>query len=479
MNAIVRQARQSISLVGQVVGAAQRRVADGTGTIYNDDTLQFLEPVDQITEASAPRFMRSTLYVIVAMFVTGLIISSIVKIDLVVVGRGTLVTEHAPMVLQPFDRSIIRDVQVRPGDTVHKGQVLATLDSTFAQADLSSLSNQQRGVKARTERIEAELADRPFDPGVNATSEELLQATLYHEHMNQFKSRLNALDEDINGLSANIRTTEEDHTSLEKELQVVKEVEGMRSQLLASQNGSKLNFLEAQTMRMRAERDVQDAGNHLKEMQHGMQQKKAERQAFIDEWRRDLTEALVAARTEASQIDQGLNKASLVNNLIAVTAPDDGVVLDVARKSVGSIVSAGEALVTIAPSASRLVADITINSGDIGYIHAGEDVVVKVDAFPYQRHGFLPGKLLFVTEQSTPTGVSAEAGESAVGGASGGAAHRGRVELANTDLRNLPSGAGLIPGMTLSAEIKVGSRRAITFFVYPLVKGLGESLREP
>jgi HlyD family secretion protein len=479
VNAIVKQARQSITVVGRVVSAAQRRVADGTGNTFSDDTLQFLEPIDQITEASPPRFMRSTLYVILAMVLTGLVISSIVKIDLVVVGRGTLTTEHAPMVLQPFDRSIIRDVQVRPGDTVHKGQVLATLDSTFAQADLSTLTSQQRGVTARIERIQAELADQPFDPGTKATAEELLQATLYHENMNRFRSRISALDQDINGLAANIRTTEEDRASLDKELQVAKEVEGMRGQLLASQNGSKLNFLEAQTMRMRAERTVQDAGNRLKEMQYAMQSKKAERQAFVDEWRRDLTEALVAARTEETQIDQGMSKASLVNNLVMLTAPEDGVVLDVVRKSVGSIVGAGEALVTIAPSSSRLVADITINSGDIGYIHAGENVVLKVDAFPYQRHGLLNGKLLFVTEQSFATGQDPDAGSSAVGSPSGGAAHRGRVELTNTDLRNLPPGAGLIPGMTLSAEIKVGSRRAITFFVYPLVKGFGESLREP
>jgi hypothetical protein len=149
VNAIVKQARQSITVVGRVVSAAQRRVADGTGNTFSDDTLQFLEPIDQITEASPPRFMRSTLYVILAMVLTGLVISSIVKIDLVVVGRGTLTTEHAPMVLQPFDRSIIRDVQVRPGDTVHKGQVLATLDSTFAQADLSTLTSQQRGGAGR------------------------------------------------------------------------------------------------------------------------------------------------------------------------------------------------------------------------------------------------------------------------------------------------------------------------------------------
>ena len=114
---------------------------------------------------------------------------------------------------------------------------------------------------------------------------------------------------------------------------------------------------------------------------------------------------------------------------------------------------------------------------EIGYIHDGEEAVVKVDAFPYQRHGFLAGKLTFVSEQSFASGAAP--GDSAVGSASAGAVHHGRIELTNTDLRNLPPGAGLIPGMTMSAEIKVGARRAITFFLYPLLRGMGESLREP
>lgn len=465
MNALVRQAGK----IGQFVTSLQKRVAESNSSAFAADALPFLDPVDQITEAQAPRFVRSILYIVATMVVLAIVISSIVKIDLVVVGRGALTTEHAPMVLQPFDRSIIREVRVNPGDTVKKGQVLATLDPTFAQADLSSLSVQQRGVRAHIERIEAELADRPFDPGSGATAEEQLQATLYREHMAQFKSRTSSLDEEINGLSTSIRSTEDDRQSLEKQLQVAREVENMRAQLLQSQNGSKLSFLDAQTIRMRTEREMQDSASHLQELQHTLQSKKAERQSFADGWRRDLTEELVTARAQAAQIDQGLSKASLVNNLVEVTAPEDGVVLEVARKSVGSIVSAGESLVTIAPSDSKLIADITIGSGDIGYIHSGEEVVVKVDAFPYQRHGYLKGKLQFVSEESFKNGADA----------AGGAVHRGRVELENTDLKNLPTGAGLIPGMTLSAEIKVGSRRAITFFIYPLIGGMGESLREP
>jgi len=285
-------------------------------------------------------------------------------------------------------------------------------------------------------------------------------------------------EEDQQRLAAQIKTTEDDRASLLKQLDYAKDVENMRSQLVQSQFGSKLSLLDAQTLRVRTERDYQDAANRLVELQHAVLSKRAERQNYIDEWRRQILENLQAAQTEATKANEAMSKATLINDLVVVTAPADGVVLDVAKRSVGSIIREAEPLITIVPTDAPLVADITISSSDVGHIRPGDEVVVKVDAFPYQRHGLLKGRLLYVSEESF---AMAEAGGDAQSGAgrAAGAVHRGRVALLDTKLANLPTGAHLIPGMTVSAEIKVDSRRVIGFFIYPLTRGLGESLREP
>lgn len=54
-----------------------------------------------------------------------------------------------------------------------------------------------------------------------------------------------------------------------------------------------------------------------------------------------------------------------------------------------------------------------------------------------------------------------------------------RVTLADARLRNAPPDFHLTPGMTATAEIKVGSRRLITYLLYPFLRGLNESFREP
>ncbi len=478
------------NLPSRVLGALQtlpRHMRGARGLLvirYQPTVMQeaipFLNPIDGICEQAPPVFMRSAHYIIVALFLAALTLASVAKVDTVVVGSGTLTTESPPIILQPIDRGIIRELRVKTGDVVTKGQVLAVLDPTFAHADFASLEVQQRSLGAQVHRLEAELNNKEFDIGPSPTADEMLQMSLYRPRQDQYKSRLRVFDEDLQRLTATVRMTEDDRLSLAKQLEYAKELEGMRAALLQSQNGSKLSYLDAQTLHVRTEREYQDAVNRLIELQHGIQSKSAERQGFVDEWRRQVLEGLVSSRAEISKVGESLSKASLLNDLVVVTAPADGVVLEVAKRSVGSIMREAEPLVTIVPANAPLVADITVSSSEVGNIKSGDEVVVKVDAFPYQRHGLLKGRLLYVSEDSYAMN---EAGGQAQGSSpqsrGGGAVHRARVELLDTTLEHMPPGGHLIPGMTLTAEIKVGSRRVIGFFIYPLTRSLSESLREP
>ena len=451
----------------------------GSRNALMPEAIPFQDPIDEISQELPPRMLRSAYYLVVVAFLAVIAIASVVKVDMVVVGTGRLITDTAPIMLQPMDLSIIRELKVKTGDEVKKGEVIATLDPTFARADLQSLSLQQGSLQAQKRRLEAELNDQPYVLPAAPTGDDELQQTLYNQRHAQYESQLRVYDEDIQLRRASLRTTQDDLASAVKQLEVAKDVETMRTTLMQSQIGSKLQYLEAKTNRMRIEQEQQDATNKLSELQHEMQSKEAERQAFIDQWRHQILETLVDTHTQLDKVNEARTKASLMNDLVVVTSPTDGVVLDVANRSPGSVLRQAEPLVTIVPSNARMIAEISIDSADVGYTTAGDEVVVKVDAFPYQRHGLLPGKLLSISEESFPSGGSGPDTGIPLTNRNGGAFHRARVELLSTKLENLPQGARLIPGMTLSADIKVGTRRAISFFLFPITRALNESIREP
>ena len=56
--------------------------------------------------------------------------------------------------------------------------------------------------------------------------------------------------------------------------------------------------------------------------------------------------------------------------------------------------------------------------------------------------------------------------------------YRVLVDITDTKLRLQPERIQMIPGMAVTAEMKVGRRSVISYFLYPLLRGLDESIRE-
>ena len=235
----------------QLAGGRRPFMAMFTRAPLLPEAIAFQDPIDEICARPAPTFLRGTLYLVAVLFISLLVIATFAKVDVVVIASGRLTTATPPIVLQPMERSIVRDLRVHPGDMVTKGQVLATLDPTFADADTGSLRRQLHMLQAQTRRQEAEEASRPFSIGTSADAEEALQKTLYDQRQAEYATRLHVFDEDIERLRAGVRTLEDGRGAFGRELGVAREVEGMRSALLQAQTGSRLHLLEAQSARLR------------------------------------------------------------------------------------------------------------------------------------------------------------------------------------------------------------------------------------
>ena len=447
------------------------------------EAVPFQGEIEQLLAEAPPRILMSTYYLLLALFICILVITSFAQVDVIISGTGRLSTSSPPMMIQPLDRAIVKEIKVRTGDIVHKGQVLATMDPTFSEADLQSLEIQQRSLDAQVRRLEAELDVKVFEAPANASLEERLQANLYRQHIAQYRSHLRSLDEDISRDIAGIRSAEADHSMLVKQLSVAQDVENTRSNLLESRTGTRLQYLDAQSSRMRAEKDLADTANRMVELQHTVESLRAQRQSYIDDWNRQLLEELSRARGELGKVTESLTKATRMHSLVDLTSPADGVVSDVSKRSAGAIISGGETVLTVMPSDVPLIGEISITSGDVGQVKLGSEVQLKVDSFPYQRFGRLFGKLDAISQDSfqggSPADQKAGMGFSETSTIAGAAVYKARIALETQTLPNLPEGAHLMPGMTVAAEIKVGTRSIISYFFNPITRGLSESVREP
>ncbi len=437
--------------------------------------------LDEMVSEQAPRVLRSMSYFLTGACIFALVASAIVHVDIIVQSSGQLTIDVPTIVVQPLERSIVRTLKVKVGETVTKGQLLATLDATFAEADLTALRTRYKSLQAQLRRLEAEWGGTQFLVQNYNDPDEQLQAAIMRQRQAQLASRIKAFDEELNRFEANANTVDGQRDMLAQQLLVVQEIEDMRARLFKSQSGSRMQLLLSRDARLRAEREHRDSVDRLTELQFATLSKRAERQAFVDDWRRSLLEELDRQRAEASRVKEQLTKAERMHDLISVTAPEDGVIMDIAKRSVGSVLREAEPLLSIMPARATLIAEVLISSADIGYARLGDEVLLKVDAFPYQKHGMLKGRLLSIGEESFTPGNAPSVGDN-----SGptlrqptGVFHRARVEILDQKLDNLPKGTRLLSGMTVAGEIKVGTRSVLSYFLYPVTRGLRESIREP
>ena len=426
------------------------------------DALAFQDEIDALVGAPAPLLLRLWPALAGGLVLALVLLAAVLRVDMVVAAPGRLAADVPPVVLQPAAGAVLRELRVVPGQAVRAGEVVATLDPTFTAADRAALEAQRRALAAQAERLRAELGGTAT--GAEATEEAALQGALRDQRGSLLAAKRAALGAEIDGLRAAFASEQASGAALSEQLGLAREIESMRLKLAEQKIGSHLSVLEARSARLAAEEETRRHAARLDDLAHRLATRAAERDAFLDDWRRQVLAELSRVGPELARVEEQLAKADRLDALTELRAPRDGVVLEVARRAPGSLMREGEAVVTLVPSGVPLIAEVSLRSADVGRLREGDAAVLKIDAFPWRRHGKIIGRLRSVSQESyAPEGQSA-------------AMHRGQVTL---DPASVPEGERLLPGMTLQAELRIGTRSVLDFFLDPLMRGFQESLREP
>jgi HlyD family secretion protein len=197
----------------------------------------------------------------------------------------------------------------------------------------------------------------------------------------------------------------------------------------------------------------------------------SEKIAFEKSWRQKSMEELLSITRERDALNEQLQKADKRHRLVTLISPVDAIVLDILKLSPGSIVREAETFFTLVPLNVALEAEVHIDPQDIGYIKLGHPVRLKLDSFPFQRHGTLDATIRTLSEDAFRRDASSKSALDVY--------YLSRITLGETQLKNMIESARLLPGMTLTAEIVVGQRSVISYLAWPLMRGLGEAAQEP
>ena len=168
--------------------------------------------------------------------------------------------------------------------------------------------------------------------------------------------------------------------------------------------------------------------------------------------------------SEAVQYEQELNKARERQRARVLRSPVDGVVQQMQVNTVGGVVNPAERLMVVVPADVTLEVEATVLNEDIGFVRAGQASGIKIESFQFTKYGLIDG---------TVKHISADAVEDE----KQGLIYPMRVSLKTNRTLVGDRWVALAPGMSVTAEVKTGKRRAIEFFLSPLMRYQDEALR--
>ena len=350
---------------------------------------------------------------------------------------GQLIPSQGLLPLTATSLGVVTNVRVHEGESVEKDQALVDLSREVNNADGSGTQlSITTDLKKQREEVLAILQG---------------EQALEDQRRQDLTSRINMIKQQLIEIERQSTTQGEEVNTAAKRVEKLKpyvksgsiaeaEFERYESDALNSQ--MQLNALNRQ--RLETEQQLSASQDELAELPL-----KSETQ------RNEL-------RLRLSAVDQSLlaNEAQRAN---VFRAPESGVVADLVVRD-GQAVTAGQRLLSIIPKGSRLEAQLWLPSRAIGFVERGDRVILRYQAFPYQRFGQQAGRVLEISRSATsPAELSSSLGKGVLE-----PLYSILVELEHETVHAYGKEEPLRAGMALEADILLDKRGLIEWLMEPI-----------
>ncbi|MCQ2379390.1 MAG: HlyD family type I secretion periplasmic adaptor subunit [Victivallaceae bacterium] len=439
------------------------------------EIIEFQPDAIELKNERLPLGIRLCMWAPVAAILIAIIWASCSKVDVIVPVSGKIVTNTQTIVMKPLERTIVKTVEVKIGDIVDANQVLITFDPTSNRADSERLKNELAALNAQFDRLSCEFNYEPYNPDGD-TQFERWQLAIYKQRQGYYKERLSYFDESLSQIDASYKSTSDSYQKQSERLTEIGKLEEMYDKLHGKKVASLKELIEMRITRMEMESTVDQLKNNLLELNHRKGSVIAEKNSFIQEWRKSLSEEMVAVERNLTTASKESEKAEQLIEYVYLRSPCRAVVHELAAFSPGSAVREAEALLTLIPIDENLEFEARLLPQDIGRVKVGDEVRIKLDAYPFQKFGTLDGRVRNISADT----INADRSEMAVdeSGRPQSSYYRARITVSGK-LNIDPTKFHMVPGMQAQGEIKTGRRRLIEYALYPFLKAIDEAAREP
>ena len=477
--------------------------------VRSQDELAFLPAHLELVESLVSAKPRLAMHLIIAMFFVALLWAAFGRLDIVAVAPGQTVPGGRTKTIQPLEASVVKAIHVRDGQRVKAGYLLIELDSAITEADVrksgDALESATLGAARYAALIDAVEKNRPpqspftvnleppfaqspskgASPDPRETGSALVgsasaersqsrsltpaqitaQTRLIQSEYGAYLAKRDAAESQLAQRTAELATTRELITHLVDSDRIATARAADVKRLLGKDFVSRHEYLTAEQARISAEQDLATQRSRINELEAAISTGREARDTVTADFRASLLDGLRQAEEQIAQFSEDATKSQRRDALMRLTAPVTGTVQQLAIHTVGGVVSPAQALMAIVPEDETLEVEAMILNKDIGFVHEGQEAVIKIESFPYTRYGTIIGTVQTVSHD-------------AIQNEQLGLVFQARIRIARNELNIDGVNVRLSSGMNVTAEIKTGSRRVLDYLLSPLSQHAQESMRE-
>lgn len=431
-------------------------------------------PVRLGARMDRPPAMGFVLIIGVALFmVVAVLWADWAILDEVTTGHGRVIPSSQIQVVQNLEGGIIREILVKEGEVVNKGQVLLQIENTGFVASYGELRARHLGLTAAVARLTSEAHQKPlkFPPELLAEDRKIAERerSLYLARQSELQAQLAVFEQQGVQRKQELAELQNRQTHLARTVSLIDEELRITKPLVDQSVVPRIEYLRLQRQLSEQQRALD--GVRLAQPRARSAMREANRRiqerflGFRAEAQRDLTQR----QTELATVNEAIVAARDRVQRTEVRSPVHGIIKRVKVSTVGGVIRPSMDLVEIVPLDDTLLVEAKVRPQDIAFIRPDQDAIVKITAYDFSIYGGLKAKVERISADAITEPDSAGREESYYK-----IIVRTERNFLGTTAKPLP----IIPGMVASVDILTGNKSVLDYLLKPLLKAKNRALRE-
>lgn len=439
----------------------------------NRTDLDFLSEYDAAARRGPPRGTILSLLVFAGIFAAAVVWAAWAQLDEVTRGTGQVIPSSKTQLIQSLEGGIVKEILVRSGDRVGKGDVLARIDDTGFSSNLGELRAKQMALESQVARLRHEAEGRledepPFPQALQEAAPAIIanELELYRARKTSLDTQLRILQERVEQRNLELSEVSASLNRLEENLKLANEDMKIKKPLADRGIVPKTDIIKIR-------RDIADTAGQLatqRETKSRIEASIREANATLEEqeqkFRQEARAELSEKAAELTVIEETLRAAKDRVVRADIRSPVEGIVNKLNTNTVGGVVQAGQTLMEIVPLEDALFVEAKIRPSDIAFVHPRQPAVVKITAYDFSIYGGLEGEVELISPDSTFDEITRENYYTVT------------VKTLQSQLKGKEGELPIIPGMVASVDILTGKKSVLDYLLKPINKARFEALTE-